>query len=257
MSTVNGRQGGSRGEKVQLQPGTQTKVPETGKTQTTTTEMDEEDDYEECEEDEEMEVEPNTHPQTPARKITDLELDELLILLEADPRDSLIRAAVIVKIKNLYLNNGGIPINSDDPIPRNLNELSSLELVHVAQNMKLYLSRSSKDELVTKSMQIVANATRIINKLTGHHDVHTLAESLNNDTTLKKAFVEVFVGQGVRIHPLASLLIAGLSHASNLAVNAVCDKNDGPRINTGDQTTQGPNAPGTGPNATNANSSRV
>jgi hypothetical protein len=134
------------------------------------------------------------------------------------------RATIIEIIRDLYIDSGGLPVNRENPVPIKFEEMTNEEIVYILENMRLFLVRSRKEDIVSRCMNICSNISYIWSKRNGGKGDRNFANSLNSDTVLRQSFVEVFIGPTARVHPLLSLLIAGLSQATNAAVNFM----DGP-----------------------------
>jgi hypothetical protein len=147
--------------------------------------------------------------------------DQLLLLFAASPEDPLLRAAVTAEIKRRYINNGGLPINTKDPIPVDLDAISPKELIHVAENMEIYLVRSRKDDIVSKFLNIFSNVSYLAARFGGLSVDAAVNRAFSSDHVLRQSFVEVFVGKTAQIHPILTLGVACVSHLSNILVQSI------------------------------------
>lgn len=192
-------------------------LPGRGQAQVEARPADEEEMEEESEKTEDMDNEAaedhgNDTPQT---------FEQLLLYYEASPEDPLLRAAVKAEIKRRYIENGGVPLNSKDPIPVDLDTLSPKEIIHVAQNLQIYLVRSRKDDIVSRFLNIFANITYLTARFRGANINNSINQAFAQDHLLRQSFVEVFVGRTAQIHPLLTLGVAGISHLTNILVQSI------------------------------------
>lgn len=128
-----------------------------------------------------------------------------LKLSEGDPET---RETAKLLIRKMYIDNGGLPFNSKDPIPHNLENLSDQELGFVMENMIIHLARTQKSEIIARATNTVSNVAFF---MTGEEDLVT---QINSDSVLRQALLDTFLGS--RISPLLTLLISASSHVTNL-----------------------------------------
>src|SRR5208282_4657040 len=106
------------------------------------------------------------------------------------------------KIRESFIENGGLPINTKDPMPVDLEVMTSRELIHVAQNMRIFLVRSRKDDIVSRCLNVVSNVAYLGSRFGGARVDQTLQGALQSDHVLRQSFVEVFIGRTANIHPV-------------------------------------------------------
>lgn len=163
-------------------------------------------------------------------------LAEITLLLETDPENEVYQAIARRYIEDLYVDNGGLPLNADNPIPRDLSKCSSKELSNIIKNMKISIVRSNKDDIVNKGTNLIANLTQIFGKLFGIPIGKSIAENITSDKLLRESFVEVFLGSTAAIHPLIAFGVSALSHTSNILLKFL----DAPPTEpVGDKTAEG------------------
>lgn len=128
--------------------------------------------------------------------------------LQVNPGDPETREAAKLLIRKMYIDNGGLPFNSKDPIPHDLENLSDKELGFVVENMIIHLARTQKSEIIAQATNAVSNVAYF---MTGEE---TLVTQINSDSVLRQALLDTFLGS--RISPLLSLIISASSHVTNL-----------------------------------------
>ena len=173
--------------------------------------MDEEDDNEAMEDDN-----PNDQQVPDASS-----LDQLTLLYEAAPEDGFLRAALKAEIRKRYIDNGGLPINTKDPIPVDLEKLSPQELIFVAQNMQIFMVRARKDDIVSRFLNIFSNTAYLIARASGYNVNQSVNRAFASDPLIRDSFMEVFIGRTAQISPFLTLSVAGLSYLSNILVGVV------------------------------------
>lgn len=145
----------------------------------------------------------------------------LCLHLEANPEDEEARALAKFYIRKMYIDSGGLPFNTQNPIPFDLDSLSAKELINVLENMLIYTARTKQKELVGKAINTVTNLAAIF----GGTNSEKTVNQLQSDEVLRTSLFEVFLGQN--FGPLLSLIIVSSSHLTNL-VRAYYEKNGKP-----------------------------
>ena len=154
-------------------------------------------------------------------------VEELCLQLELDPENEEIKTYAKRFIRKMYLNNGGLPINTGDSVPTNINGMNAQELSNVLENMVLAKVRTKKNYIVDKALNVVANATYLSAAVLKHPIGKNLIDQVNSDDILKTSIVEVFLGGISQLNPLFTLIITAASHASNLLVKYIDGKHTG------------------------------
>lgn len=143
----------------------------------------------------------------------------LVIQLEAGNEDPEYRALAEQWIKDIYIEYGGTPINTADPIPVDLSKYSTKDLAKVMQNMKKYINQNEKDEVVSRCLNTLCNTAYLVTKNLRLPLKYNLFEAIRSDRMLSRALVQTFVGKASSLHPILALAIATGNHATNLLVN--------------------------------------
>lgn len=177
-----------------------------------------EDDYEEAME---MDTEETQH-RAPRNEA---ELAEAILLdLETNPNNTEIRGYAKRLIKKMYINNGGLPFNTANVLPHDLDALTDKELSNILENMVIHTIRNKHDMLVGKAVNIISNITYCVTTITGNPVGKELIDDLNSDDMLRQSMVEVFLGRALQVNPLITFLVSGASHCSNVAVRYIDGK---------------------------------
>lgn len=133
---------------------------------------------------------------------------KIILALQLEPNDPETREMAKLYIRKMFIDNGGLPFNSKDPIPHDLDKLNSTELGFVIENMIIHTARTKQAEIISQATNVFSNISYFF---TGEEKLVT---QINSDSTLRQALLDTFVG--VRISPVLSLLISASSHISNL-----------------------------------------
>lgn len=142
-----------------------------------------------------------------SKNITDM-AEKVVLELKLNPGDPETREAAQHIIRKMYIDNGGLPFNSKDPIPHDLEKLSDKELGFVVENMIIHLARTQKSEVIAQATNAVSNVAFF---MTGEE---ALITQINSDGVLRQALLDTFLGS--RISPLITLIISASSHVTNL-----------------------------------------
>lgn len=134
--------------------------------------------------------------------------EKIVFELKVNPDDPETREAAKLLIRKMYINNGGLPFNSKDPIPYDLENLSDKELGFVVENMLIHQARTQKSEVIAQAANTFSNVAYL---MTGEEAIIT---QINSDNVLRQALLDTFLGS--RISPLLTLIISASSHISNL-----------------------------------------
>lgn len=175
-------------------------------------EMDVDDEQEEGE-DAEEEDEDITRIRDPIRMAERIALE-----LEANPGDQESRAMAKHFIRKTFISNGGLPFNTKNPIPVDLDKLSDQELVYVLENMLIYQQRTKSKHIATQAVNTLANLAYLSSKKSGNDTAVGIIDSINSDEFLRQSIVEVLIGRTAQLNPLLSLVITGSSYITNLIV---------------------------------------
>lgn len=119
-------------------------------------------------------------------------------------------------IKFYYLNNGGSPINTNDPIRFDFKKCSNEELKHILENMIIYSKRTKQRTISDNAITAVSNLTYIL----GGKD-QKLFESIHSDDVLRDALFQTLMGS--RFSPLFTLLTTATARVSTV-IKSYLDK---------------------------------
>lgn len=142
-----------------------------------------------------------------AKNLTEM-AEKVVLELQVNPGDPETREAAKHIIRKMFIDNGGLPFNSKDPIPHDLEKLSDKELGFVVENMIIHLARTQKSEVIAQATNAVSNIAFFA---TGEE---ALVTQINSDSVLRQALLDTFLGS--RISPLITLIISASSHVTNL-----------------------------------------
>lgn len=149
------------------------------------------------------------------------QLERLLLSLQTNPENADLNAIAIQQIRKFYRDNGGLPINVQDPIPHDLTKLSPKELSNVLENMIINTVKTKQKHLVDKAMQAIGNVAYLGSLILGlPTDIESVKE-FQGDDLLRQSFIEVFMGGVSRLSPLLTLAITVTATATNIAVKSV------------------------------------
>ena len=146
-------------------------------------------------------------------------IESLCFMLKTNPQNKDIRLQLENEIKKLYIKNGGLPINTQNPIPTDLKTKTNDELEHIVDNMMMHLNRSNKEDIVSKCLNIITNVGLATASFTGLNVPSNIYDLVNADAVLKQSIVAVFLGKGINPNPQIVFAISALSHASNFVSN--------------------------------------
>jgi hypothetical protein len=133
---------------------------------------------------------------------------KIIFALQVSPDDPETREMAKLYIRKMYIDNGGLPFNPRDPIPHDLNTLSSEQLGYVIENMVIHTARTKQAEVISHATNTFSNLSYLF---TGDE---RLVAQINTDSSLRQALLDTFLG--VRINPVLSLIISASSHITNL-----------------------------------------
>lgn len=173
---------------------------------------------EEAIEDEEMESDEEDFSKS--NSISAME-EKIILALKVNPDDAEAREMAKILIRKKYISNGGLPFNKNDPVPHDLEKLTSVEMIHVLENIQIHEKRSAQGDLINRA---TSGGSNVVYLLTGDKQV---IGQVNSDNVLRKALVDVFLG--TRFSPLLSLIISVFYHITNLLVSY---KDNGQRTST-------------------------
>jgi len=148
-------------------------------------------------------------------------LEALVQALETEPDNPELLAATKSEIRKLYLSNGGLPIDSRNPMPANLNEMSAEQLGNILQNMMIASVRSKSATFLDRALNTASNTIYLAGKHAGFDLSGNVVTELASDDLLKECAVQTFIGGLTKVNPLVGLTVCVASHATNLLVNYI------------------------------------
>lgn len=147
-------------------------------------------------------------------------LEDLFVKLRADPTNGEVRAHLERIIKRCYMEHGGVPVNTESPVPVDISSLTNTQLENVADNIQLYINRTQKADLVSRVIGTVTNICRMGSLSTGIKVPESALNMMEGDHLLRDAIVKLCVGNVQGLHPFVIAFIGITSHLTAAVVNS-------------------------------------
>jgi hypothetical protein len=145
-------------------------------------------------------------------------LEKLIKALECEPNDEELLAEVRSQIRQLYISNGGLPFNTANPLPQDLNVLSARDLGNILQNMMIFSVRSKSATFLDRFLNVCSNIVGITSKMSGVNIEGGIVKEIASDDLLKECAVQTFLGGISKVNPLVGLVVCSASHLSNIGL---------------------------------------
>lgn len=140
--------------------------------------------------------------------------EEMQEELELD--DPNFRSKLIRSIRALFIEEGGLSINLESPIPVDLHALSGKELLNLYDNMVIEATRRKKDGLIERFMATIGATMDNVASISGFSSSSGFHSALEKDRIFRECLTQLTFGKGFSPPPWGVALLCGAFYANKV-----------------------------------------